>query len=495
MLKTLLRHSSIYLVGDLIRRSISVFLLPFYTRYLTPSDYGLLELLDLAITATVLLLGLSAAGEAMIRVYYEKDNEPQRNAVISSVLWIVLLIGTATSVLGAWAATPLSTILFHGASSELIRLAFFAMFFGCLCEVLMLYQQLKRRPMIFVGCSVLQTLATIGLNVYFIAYRHMGVWGFVCSKCIVLSIASSVLLFLTVREVSWHFHRATAHEIVRFGLPLIVGGLATFTIHFSDRFFITRSCTLAELGVYALAYKIGMLVSVLVGAPFNAVWNVTCYAELANPSWRSQFARAFKYLALVSAFGAVGLSLFARPILHLAVPTQYFGAIALVPVIAAAYAIRTLGDFFPSILFIKKQSRLMSGLCGACATVNLGCNLMLIPRFGIQGAAWATLITWLTYFGLCWHFAHRTTPLPIRLRPLLTIAVLTLAILILNSWATMSWLVAQWSFAGSTVVVFSAALIFCGGLTRAERERLIGYVEPMRQTFLSACGLSTVRAR
>jgi O-antigen/teichoic acid export membrane protein len=495
MLKTLFRHSSIYLIGDLVRRSISLFLLPFYTRYLTPADYGWLELLDLVITVTVLLFGLSAAGEAMSRLYYEREDEHQRSVVVSTVLWIVLLIGAVTSLLGLFIAGPLSIAFFHGAGIGVIQLAFCAMLFGSLCEVLMQYQRLKRRPIVFVCCSVLQTLATIGLNVYFIAYRHWGVLGFILSKCIVLSVTSSVLLILAVREVSWRFQWRTAREIVGFGSPLIIGGLATFTIHFADRFFINRYAGLRDLGIYALAYKIGMLVSVLIGAPFSAVWNVTCYAELANPAWRTQFARAFTYLTVVAAFAAVVLSAFARPVLHTFVTPAYFAAIALVPIIAAAYSIRTLADFFPNILLINKRSGLVSGVCAVSALVNLGFNALLIPRFGIEGAAWATFATWSVYFALCLRVAHGKCPLPIPRRTIVCVGCIAAALVLVTSFVSMASLTAQWCMAALVCMVFSGAILFGGGVSRSDRERLLQYATSFEQGFISSFRASLVRAR
>lgn len=475
-LKTIVKGSSVYVVGDLIRRSISFLLLPFYTRFLSPSDYGLLEILDLAIMITALVFGISASGDAMIRVYHEQTNESERGTVVSTMMWLIVGLGSIVTAAGMYFAGPVSRVLLHGDHTELVRLAFFTMAFGGVTELLMLYQQLRKRHVIWVCCSVTQTLVLVALNIYFIAGRGMGVWGFLVSKCLVFMVTSAFLIFATTRETSWRFRWPIAREITAFGGPLILSSLATFSIHFSDRFFVNRYCSLADLGVYAMAYKIGMLVSVLVAGPFGAVWNTNFYAELKSNNWQTDFARTLFYFTAASALVAVGLSAFARPVLSLGVPAGYWGAIGLIPVIAVSYAIRSTGDFFRGILFITKRSKLFSILCVICAGVNLFLNAFLIPSHGITGAAWATFSTWCVYLGACWYFAHRENPLPVALTPYFALFSVTAGTIVIQRILVPTSIVGQLLTACSLLTVFIAVVLFSGGVSRKDRDRLLGWI-------------------
>ena len=461
-LKVVFQHSSIYLVGDLIRRPISLLLLPFYTRYLTPADYGIIELLDLAIMVISLVVGLSAAGDALVRIYHEQTTVRNRNAAVGFV-----------SSAGAMAmAMPLSMWLFHADYTHLIRLALLCISFGAVTETLMLYLQIKGRPVRFVCFSVTQTISLVGFNVYFIGGRGMGVEGFVLSKCIVLITVATVLLIFTIRETGFRFSWTIARSFASFGAPLILSSLSTFSIHFSDRFFVARFCTLADLGVYALAYKVGMLVSILVGGPFGSVWNATFYSRLSEENWRSEFGRTALYLSAASALVSVGLSVFARPVLGIAVTTGYMGAIALVPIIAFSYAIRVIGDFFKAILFISKRSRLFGGICTGCALLNLTLNAVLIPRYGIYGAALATLATWAAYLGLCWGYAQREHRIPYSVRSFATLFVIAVLVSIAGGARLTACVPLQFLMASALSTVFVVAVFAFGCFPSHERAVL-----------------------
>ncbi len=470
-LQSILRHSSVYLIGDLVRRSVGLLLLPFYTHYLSPSDYGTIELLDLAIMVTSLVFGISAAGDAMVRVYHEQPDDKSRGNVVSTMIWLICFLGSAVTIVGVLFAGPLSRWLFKSDLTALVRLAFFTMSFSALTELLMLYQQIRGRHLVWVACSVAQTLALISLNIYFIAGRRMGIWGFLTSKCIVVVIAVVVLLIATIRETSWAFRWPLAKHLIAFGSPLIISSSSAFIVHFSDRFFLSRYSTLADLGVYALAYKMGMLVSVFVGGPFGAVWNATFYSHLAKTSWRSDFARTLLYLSATAAFVAVGISAFSRPVIGMAATAGYWGAIALVPVIAVAYGLRSIGDFFRGMLFITKKSRLFGILCAICAALNLVLNTLLIPSFGIFGAAWATLITWAAYLAACCWFAQRENPLPVHPRHYAALAGLTAVAIAAAVLGAGNSSVQQIGLGLVVVIAFIGGLILFDLISREDRER------------------------
>ncbi|MBV9266525.1 MAG: oligosaccharide flippase family protein [Acidobacteriaceae bacterium] len=485
-LKSIVKGSSVYVIGDLIRRSISFLLLPFYTRFLTPSDYGLLEILDLAIMITALVFGISASGDAMIRVYHDQTSESDRGSVVSTMMWLVFGLGTIVSAAGMFCAKEVSLLLLHSDRTRLVQLAFFTMAFGGVTELLMLYQQVRKRHLVWVCCSLAQTLGLVALNIYFIAGRGMGIWGFLFSKCIVFVLSAAILLVVTIRETSWRFRWPIARDLAIFGGPLILSSLATFSIHFSDRFFVNKYCSLADLGIYALAYKIGMLVSVLVAGPFGAVWNANFYAELKNGGWRGQFSRTLFYFSAVSAFVVLALSVFARPLLSIAVTPAYWGAIAIVPVVALSYGLRSIGDFFRGILFITRRSKLFSAICATCAAFNLVLNALLIPSHGIAGAAWATLLTWAIYLVACFWFAHRENPIPVAPVPYLSLFGVTAGFILVSQWVTQTPVAGQLLLAATLLALFIIGLFVSGGVSRSDREFVFTYVYTGRMRIAEA---------
>jgi O-antigen/teichoic acid export membrane protein len=403
-------------MGDFLRRALSLVLLPFYTHHLSTSDYGTIELLDLFILVANVSLGGLAIGDAMVRIYYEeRDGEQAR--VVSTALWIIAAISAALAGAGIALARPVSLLLLHKPGSEnLIRMSFLALFCGNIVETGLVYQRLKQRAGFFILVSGGLVALNAGLNIYYIAFAKWGLRGFFWGKCISAALGAGILLAAIVREVHWTFRRDLAARIMRFGAPLILSGFAVFIIHNSDRFFLDRYSTLATIGIYAVAYKFGFLISNLVGAPFESAWDVNMYGYASVPGWQREFARVFRYLLFFLILTGLALSVTSREALALVAPPAYGAAALLVPIIVLAYVVREVGDFFRGVLFVNQRVRIFSAATCACALWNLALNQILIPRWGALGAAWATLFTWLAYMIFCWTLVHRQHRLPYPLR-------------------------------------------------------------------------------
>jgi O-antigen/teichoic acid export membrane protein len=219
-----------------------------------------------------------------------------------------------------------------------------------------------------------------------------------------------LLLFVTLREVGFKFRLDPLRRMISFGAPLILSFTSFFVIHFSDRFFVNAYVSLSALGVYSLAYKYGFLVSYLIGEPFGRAWNVRFYEFLKQPEWRSDFARVARYLFFALVLGGAVLSLFAGPVFKVIAGPAFRQGALFAPVIVGAYVLRECGDFFRNLLYINKRSTVVGYTGLLCAVVNISLNFLLIPRFGMWGAAWATMATWLVYalaLGVIAQLEHR----------------------------------------------------------------------------------------
>jgi O-antigen/teichoic acid export membrane protein len=489
-LRSLFKQSSIYLAGDMARRTVGFLMIPVYTRYLSPADYGVIELIELFVAVTTITFGILATSDAMVRIYHDyASREENSAAVVSTTLWYMTIAGvTVAGLAWNWAA-PMSRLLLQSADySDLIRYAFVAMVFSNLTEVGLVYERMRLRATFFVAFSLLQVSANLALNVYFIVFAGLGVWGFVLSKLITSAAGSVFLLARLAREVGWKFDRAAGRAIFQFGFPLIFSSAALFVIHFADRFFLSRYSTLAEVGVYALAYKFGFLVTYLVGEPFGRVWSVNLYSYVTRPDWSEQFGRVATYLVFFLLLAATALSVFIPEALKLVATPAFYAGAQLVPIIAFAYAFRELGDFFRGVLFIGKRARLYSGITIACALLKCGTSVVLVPSYGAKGAAWATALTWGGYLAFCWVTAGRQYRLPYEVK--------SFAVILLTA-GTIYWVAGAvrpeglwaWCSDAAWVGVFGLFVWAAGYFPPVERKRIRAYISLQRLAF------SSMRAR
>jgi O-antigen/teichoic acid export membrane protein len=449
-------------------------MIPLYTSYLTPADYGVIELIELFVSVVGISIGFGAISDAMVRVHHECTTTNDRSSVVFTSLTLVLA-GGALATVGAWIfARGISQVVFNSvAYSGIVKAAFLALTFGGLAEVALLYQRIRQRAVVYVIATAVQLGLNLGLNIYFIAGLKLGVKGFVAAKVISSVLFCVLLMVVTLRETGVCFKMDIVRGMTRFGSPLVASSIALFAIHFSDRFFISHFNNLADVGVYALAYKMGFMVTYLVGQPFGMIWNVSLYAHMSGPAWRQEYARLAKYLFFALVFVALGLSIFAKEFLALVVPEPFRRAAFFVPIIAFAYAFREVGDFFRGLLFGTGSTVAFSKLTSLCCVVNVALNLWLIPVYGPLGAAWSTLVTWLLYLALCWIKAQRVNPIPIRVRPIAAMSALAVAVYGLS--VLVAGLPSLWQWAADAVLAaaFPIGLWYAGYLSSSEKAAIL----------------------
>lgn len=463
------RTSSLYLVGNVAGRAVGFLFIPFYSRFLTPEQYGLIELIELSTTVVAIGFGLQSIGPALTRLFHDQRSQEGERAVISTGVIATALFSGAIAVAAVLASAPLSQAVFGAtAQAPLLQAAFTAMFLGNLSEVVLVHERIQERARFYLAYSMASLAGTLLLNVAFIGFAGAGVWGFVLSKLIVTGAGASYLLVRLGGEVGWRWRPALLPGLVRFGAPLILSSLAYFVIHSSDRFFLSSAVSLAELGRYALAYRFAFLLSILVGDSFKSSWDVAFLRYTHQDGWQERFGRVGAYFTFILFATALAIAVFGPELLRVMVPPSYFPPALLLPVLLLAYALREIGDFYQSLLMINRRTVLIGQLALLGAVLNLGLNLLLIPRYGVYGAAGATLLTWVAHMAACCAAAWREHRVPLRLGSLAATLGLAAAVFAASEALRVEpWLI-QAAMDAGWVLLFA---LLCLGLTFTAGDR------------------------
>ncbi len=473
-LQRVLQHSTLYAFGNIAGRIVAFLAIPFYSRFLSPAQYGLIELIELSTQTVAIAFGLQAIGTALTRLFHDQTSPESERSVVSTALIGTAMLSACITLVSVASAGAISRAVFHtDAWTTLLQAAFIAMFFASMIEVALVYERMRDNARFYLAYSLVTLGLNLGLNILFIGGLDAGVWGFVSSKLVVSVGGAGFLAWRLRRDVGWHWNGAYVPEFVRFGAPLIVSGLSYFAIHFSDRFFLTSAVTLAELGRYALAYRFALMVNSLVGDSFAKSWNVSLYRHTSDSGWREQFARVAAYFAFVVATTGFAVAMFGPELLRVMVPESFFPPALLLPVLVLAYVLRDIADFFRSLLLINKRSVWVGKIALAAAALNLLSNMLLIPAYGTYGAAWATLLTWSAYLVVCWVVADREHRLPIRILPYARLLALMIAVYAAAAAFRAEGFVLQTTLDGAWVMLFISlgVLVF---FSRTERRRAVG---------------------
>lgn len=398
--REIVSHGGIFALGLLLTRLTSVVLLPVYTRMLTPADYGVLTILDIVGELLRLAIGTGLTSAAS-RFHFDTNDEAER----SKVWWVALfaLLGFTTLVaLPVLLASASLSKLSLGAGvpegSRLYALMLSALWFALPESLFQNHLRAIKQSRLLVGLGLARLAVNAALNILLLYQFRLGVTAVLLGNLVTTLVWAVIhlVLFARVRGVpvlDWKL----LPSMFRFGGPLVGVALMSLAMHQIDRYILVGFVSLSDIGIYSLAYQIGQGVNSLVLSPFSQVWGVVVFEVAALRDFKRLFAEIFstfvRGLSLVLLAAALG----SRLAVAILAPPSYAPAADLIPVIALAYFFFSLDDHFRVPALLQKRTGALLPVYAIAAVTNVGLNLLLVPRWGIEGAAWASAGTFATF--------------------------------------------------------------------------------------------------
>ncbi len=412
LFKSVLQSTGLYSIALLAQRAVGIILLPVNTRFLSPSDYGVLELLEQVGVVVSVILGINLSA-SLGYYFFETDTSEARRRVVGTTFIGSLLLGSIVGLLGAIFAGSISWLAFGNSQYEVyLRVLFLAMPMTFLLEAAFSWARIENRPRLYVAGSLLRALLTMVGTVIFVAWLQWRIAGVLTTSISAIVMVSVFLFVFYLRAYRPVFDSTLFVRMLRFAIPLGLSNIAMIVIHFGDRFFLPRYRPLADLGIYAVAYKIGMLISVVYSS-FHTYWSAQVYQIVKRDDSEIIIARMFTYVMAGLSYCALAFVVAARPGLQLLTAQSFHAAAALVPLIVGAYFIRSIGDFFRCLFLTANRPEWDAACNWIGAAVCVVGYIVLIPRYGAWGAAGATAIAFsiITVVSLIW--VHRLRPLSV----------------------------------------------------------------------------------
>lgn len=430
-----LKHGSIYTLGVILSRLIGFVMIPVYTRMLSTSEYGVLEILSTTTDLVSLFVG-AGLGWAVMRYYFRYDSPEDRNAVISTAALTMGVIFVTASLIGQMVAPQLAELLLGDRRwTTEVRLSFLVLFTASTIEVPMAYLRARHRSTNVVRLSLTRLLIGLGCNLVFVVGLKWGVRGVLTSSLIASSTMGAWLTWTTLRETRTRFSPEILRKLVAYGAPLILWQVGSFVLHYSDRYFLRSLESLAAVGTYSLAYKIAMLLAMLVTSPFGQAWTPKAL-ELD----KSQGAAAYPALQEIAAyFGllvgtvALGFALFGEELVLFAAGPAYQAAAGPIPVIILGMAFFGLRQVAELGAMLKERSSLVAASTGSAAVLVILLNATLIPLYGAMGAAVATAVAFMFEFSMMTVLSRRVHPIRFRITTLVG-PILIAAVVVASQW-------------------------------------------------------------
>lgn len=387
------KHSSVYVIGNLLNRVGAFLLLPLYTHYLTVSEYGALELFYavMGVISGVLSIGLA---HATLRFYFEYKEPADRQALISTNL----IASFAISVLGVALIAPWSKYLSEWVFGSHqytygIYLVLATIVFELSSQVSLSYLRAIERSGLFVAISIGKLLVQVAANAYLVMVAHAGVEGVLLGNLLTVISGWVVLTVITIKQCGFTFHRDKAGPVLRYSYPFLLSTIVGLISGNADRFLINSILSTHALGLYALSIKFSMLLQELIGEPFNRAYGAFRFSIMNDPDAGQLQARIVRYLLVVTATVALGIAYFMEDLLRVISAPAYWPAAQIVPALLVASVLKVLIYPLQTGILYNKQPRELFQINLLVAVASILSNLLLIPVAGLYGACAALVAT------------------------------------------------------------------------------------------------------
>ena len=419
--KLVARHTSIYGLANVMERAVGFVMIPVYTRFLTPADYGILELIYLTTSVISIVVGLGIES-AVSRFYFDYKDERSRGLVMSTAaigygsvaIAVVLMLLPLSGFLAG-------EVLDSSNNALWFQIALITLCFNFVMPISMAFLRVRQQSTFLMVTQVLKTLLTLGLNIYFVVVLQTGVTGILLASLITAALFTVGMTAYTLSRTGLGVDFKLLIQMAKFGLPLIPSNIAAFIVQASDRYFIKAYASLSLTGIYSLGYKFGTLVHQFVTAPFIQIWIPRRFEYFEKEDTEHIYARIFTYFCIVSVMGGLIISLLSREIIMIMADRAYWSAYKVVPIVVLAYIAFSFHYHFNIGILMKKATKYIAYINVANGALNLALNFLLISRFDMWGAAIATLICFIFKAYMTYYFSNRLHKIHIEWRRVTTL--------------------------------------------------------------------------
>jgi O-antigen/teichoic acid export membrane protein len=393
-LLTLGKQTLIYGLGNVAVQAVGLVTLPVFARVFSEAEYGVLELATVTLAALAILADAGLASASQRSWFDYTDEQHSERRVVMSTAIVVSLAASATICAALIVARePVSEWLFAGQQyTAVVVLLAAALPLTILAQLLRELMRLRFRAWHYMISASLGAALTGFLGVGAVLFLDAGLDGVLWGVVIGTGAATLYGLAVVRADLGTTVSSGELRTMLAYGLPLVPAALALWALTFIDRIMLARLSDLAEVGQYAVANRVAMPLLFAVAAFATAFSPFILAAHSDDPEAEKELrARVLTYVTAGLVLMALALGLFARQIVDIVAPgfDRAYQATGLVAAGLAAFGVSTVTM---TGLSITRRTGRVAFAATLVAAINIGLNLLLIPLWGMMGAAVATLV-------------------------------------------------------------------------------------------------------
>lgn len=410
MFKKLLRESGIYAIGDVINRGLTFFLVPLYTAYMLPSDYGILGISNIIMSIYPIFAAMGIQGAAL-KFYYDYDNDEDRKDFYGTVvIFSIISSGLMFLVLELMRNSLFPHLFKNVPFSPYIHLSLVG---GLLTTVFLniprQHFRASSNAAAYSLANIVLTVTTLGFTIWWVVVARRGAEGALLGKLAGLICTSVVIVIYFVRFMRITFNLKALKAALAYSIPMMPHYLSSFLIIAASRVVMERYVSLSDLGLFNLAFNIGMTLYLFIIGLNNAIVPYFGKLDLSDENSITEVTKATGFYLTIFSLIAFFAMIFAPEAIIILTPDTYLGAIPYVtPVLVGFVFFALYAPFSNIITLVSGNSKQLALSTTTAAGLGIFLNIVLIPKFLLTGAVIAHITTYIILATMTWLLARRT---------------------------------------------------------------------------------------
>lgn len=430
-IKSLAKDTAVYGLSSIVGRFLNWCLVPLYTDVFAAAQYGIVTYLYSYVALAMIVLTYGMETGFFRFANHERYSNPDE--VYSTSLTSLGFTSTLFFALIIVFLTPVSRALDCADHPSYVWMMALAVAVDAYTAIPFAYLRFKNRAIHFASLKLINIGLNIGLNLFFILlcpwlmktapqtvdwfYSPDYGIGYIFLANLIASLATLAMLLPETVRVPMMFNFRLLKEMLRYSFPLLVLGIAGIMNQTIDKMLLPelvadRADGMTQLGIYGANYKIAIIMVMFLQA-FRFAYEPFIFSQSRNRGVDKvqSYADAMKYFFIFALLIFLAV-MFYMPVVRHFISSNYFSGLKVVPIVMLAEL--AFGVFFNLSLWYKLTDRTIWGtwfsLMGLCITI-IG-NIVLVPRIGYMGCAWAALACYVTMAVASYFTGRKRFPIP-----------------------------------------------------------------------------------
>ncbi|MCV3325611.1 lipopolysaccharide biosynthesis protein [Pediococcus pentosaceus] len=377
-----LKTSGIYLIGNVLTKAVAFIMLPIYTKYLSPTDYGTYDVNIAYITFLSSVLFLDIWSGMMRYMFDFRDIDGKKRPMLSGI--IIFIMSTGVYALFTFSLGEVMNIQY----------LFWVFLYGLMMNLQQLFSYIIRgigKNALFASAGLIGSIVTMLSNILFIAVYHAG-YEFLYVSSILGSLFNILILMCGFNVLKLfnkeNFDKGLTYEIFLFSLPLTINSVAWWFLTAFNRVMISNTLSVAENGIYAVANKFTSIMQ-LVDQAFQMAWQEISFEKGGSKDTNKGkfFSNAInEYIKFMSLGVAILLPL-VRIVFPYFVDKSFNNALQIIPLALVATLFSSISSFLGGTITAIKQNKYLFTTTLSGTFINIIVIFFTIHTIGVQAAS------------------------------------------------------------------------------------------------------------